>query len=151
MFKNLLRLRHDASSKDVNRPLPPQYGHGTKQPLNNIPSNYSVSPVDYDYEGPRMWSELSASSVNPVEYRQSPLAPAGPPAPAGKPTSAFSVNPVEYRQSPMGYSTMRGPGAPGPPVASSTQSPFPVDYQASAPMPTPRQAARPKPVANDRR
>jgi hypothetical protein len=141
MFKNLLKLRHDAPAKELGGPPPQHYAYQSPQPPSNTPS-YSVNPVEYDREVPKFRPVDSPCSVNPVEYRQSTFGAPAPPAPRAPPTSTFSINPVEYRQSPF------GPGVPGAPVASSTQTPIPIDYRASAPMPTPRQAAQPKVVAN---
>ena len=151
MFKRLLQTRHDAPSKEVGGPPPPRYAYGTNgqnnttvgfDPLSFNSKPCSVGPVEYNRESPHYRPVGSANSINPVEYRQSPV---GPPAPGAPPSSAFSINPVEYRQSPF------PPGAPGAPRASSTESPIPIDYRASAPMPTPRQPAQPKIVETPHR
>jgi hypothetical protein len=137
MFKTLLKLRHDPPRNDV--PVPPLAP--TRPPG-------SVNPVEYGREGPQLFRPVgSAFSVNPVEYRHSPIGPPVPNAPAAVPTCtpSYSIDPVEYTKSPF------GPDIVGAPVTSAVASPFPVDYRASAPMPAPERIMQPKAVENPQR
>jgi hypothetical protein len=99
MLKNLLRSRHDAPTQQIGGPPAPRYACATNQPQ-ACARPCTFDPVEYKHEGPVTRPVGSTSSINPVEYCQSPFGAQVPPLPREAPSSAFSINPVEYRQSP---------------------------------------------------
>jgi hypothetical protein len=135
MFKTLLKLRHDPQCRDVPGPPPAP----TRPPG-------SVNPVEYGRDGPQVFRPVgSAYSINPVEYRHSPVGPPVPNTPGFVPTPSYSIDPVEYAKSPF------GPDLLGALVKPPVTSPTPVDYRMSAPMPAPERIMQPKAVEDPQR